>query len=91
MSTLSKEEVIYKYISNMSDSFDAFYKNDVLNAMDEYGKLQSIAFAEWYHKLTPTQRCTVHPPAASGSGTGLFEQDTSNLYEKYLLLQSKQK
>ncbi len=54
-------------------------RKKVLEAM----RIESIGFAEWRDKLSVTKRCTVHPPAGSGCGTGLYEKTTDQLYNEY--------
>lgn len=63
-----------------------FLKKDCLEAMEDYAKRQAILFARWKEKLTPAQRCTVWPPAGSGSGTGLYQKTDEDLYSEYLEL-----
>lgn len=43
-----------------------------------------IAFKQWYDKLSPADKCTVWPPAASGAGTGLYNMSDEDLIEKFL-------
>lgn len=43
----------------------------------------AIDFAKHFYLLTPTQRCTVHPPAGSGAGYGLYQRDISDILEQF--------
>lgn len=39
---------------------------------------------EWYNMLSPSELCTVHAPAASGGGTGLFNLPIEEVVKKFL-------
>jgi len=43
-----------------------------------------LAFKKWHDKLTPSQKCTVHPPAGSGASTGLFEKTDGALVDEFI-------
>ena len=60
-----------------------YYIDGLSELLEEYAELKSIEFKEWADKLTPTQRCTVHPPAGSGGGYGLYELPTAELYQQF--------
>lgn len=45
-----------------------------------------LKFKEWYDKLSPADKCTVWPPAGSGSGTGLYNQSDEQIVDKFLKL-----
>jgi len=62
---------------------DRFYKTAFM-CMEDYARQQAIAFSNWKDKLTPVQRCTVWPPAGSGSGTGLYEKQDEDLYAQFI-------
>lgn len=49
----------------------------------------AIRFARWYSKLTPVQRCTIWPPAGSGSGLGLYEKSMDELMKKFIEIENK--
>ena len=51
---------------------------------EQYSREIAINFADWCMKLSPKERCTVHPPAGSGAGTGLYQQSTEELFNTYL-------
>jgi len=40
-------------------------------------------FKDWYDKLSPADKCTVWPPAGSGSGTGLYNMETKDIVDKF--------
>ena len=44
----------------------------------------AIGFEKWKSKLSPVELCTVHPPAGSGSGTGLYEKSDEDLINDYI-------
>ena len=41
-------------------------------------------FIDYYNTLTPSQKCTVHPPAGSGAGYGIYNLPSKNIIEKWL-------
>jgi hypothetical protein len=43
-----------------------------------------LKFKQWYDKLSPAEKCTVWPPAGSGSGTGLYNMEDEDLIEKFI-------
>jgi len=50
----------------------------------EFTRSDMEDFGEWMYKLRATERCTVHPPAGSGAGYGIYLLTTSQLLDKYL-------
>lgn len=65
--------------------FEEVFTEYELSQIREAMKQEAIAYAEWKSKLTPTQLCTVHPPAGSGSGIGLYHKtDDDNDNDYYL-------
>ncbi len=44
----------------------------------------AINYNKWYNSLSPTQKCTVHAPAGSGCGTGLYQLGDEELVEKFI-------
>jgi hypothetical protein len=57
--------------------------------MSEHVMQQAIAYSKWKDGLSPAQKCTVWPPAGSGSGTGLYDMSDDDLYDKFVRHQSK--
>lgn len=51
--------------------------------LTEYAEAKAKEFAEWYSKLTPTQKITVHPPAGSGGSICIYEMTIKQLYETF--------
>lgn len=41
-------------------------------------------FIDYYNTLTPSQKCTVHPPAESGAGYGIYNLPSKSIIEKWL-------
>lgn len=52
-------------------------------SMDTYAREILIDFKQWYDKLTPADKCTVHPSGGSGM-IGLYNMQDEDLIEKYL-------
>jgi hypothetical protein len=46
-------------------------------------------FRDWYDKLSPAEKCTVWPPAGSGSGTGLYNMQTVDIVDKFIRYKTK--
>lgn len=80
-------DILNKILPDGISQYGAQIDRKIIQAMTEYASLKeeeaSVEFAEWMEKLTPTQRCTVHPPAGSGGGYGLYEIPTSELYQTF--------
>lgn len=53
-------------------------------AAAEVARQSIIDFTDWYNTLTPASKCTVWPPAGSGSGTGIYNMDTKELVDKFI-------
>lgn len=47
-------------------------------------KAELIKFKEWYDKLSPASKCTVHPPAGSGGSYGLYNMSDEDLIDSYI-------
>lgn len=43
-----------------------------------------LNFLRWYDKLTPSQKCTVHPPAGSGASSGIFDKTDGAIVDLFL-------
>ena len=43
-----------------------------------------IDFVNWFSKLKPSDKCTVHPPAGSGGSTGLYNLTNAAIVDKFL-------
>lgn len=43
----------------------------------------SLKFLEWHKEQPPSALCTVHPPAGSGAGYGLYSLPMSEVFEKF--------
>jgi len=41
-------------------------------------------FIDYYNTLTSSQKCTVHPPAGSGAGYGIYNLSNKEILEKWL-------
>ena len=67
------EETIRAIIE--TDHFDSTKIKKIL----EQHESEMVACLEWYSKLTPVQKCTVHPPAGSGGSTGLYQLSFKDL------------
>jgi hypothetical protein len=50
---------------------------------EQYSDERLKEFKEWYDKLSPADKCTVWPPAGSGSGTGLYNMSDEDIIEKF--------
>lgn len=57
----------------------------------EYARQTCEDFRDWYDKLSPTDKCTVWPPAGSGGGTGLYNMSTRDIVDKFIRVQAKNK
>jgi len=53
-------------------------------------KDEFLKFLKWYNKLSPADKCTVHPPAGSGGCHGLYNLTDAGLINIYLSKTSKQ-
>lgn len=53
-------------------------------AAAEVAKQAIIDFMDWYNTLSPASKCTVWPPAGSGSSTGIYNMETKDLVDKFL-------
>jgi hypothetical protein len=42
-----------------------------------------IKFKSWYDGLSPSDKCTVWPPAGSGCGRGLYNMEDKDLIQKF--------
>jgi len=52
-------------------------------------KDELIMFLKWYNKLSPADKCTVHPPAGSGGCHGLYNLTDAGLINNYLSKKAK--
>jgi hypothetical protein len=43
-----------------------------------------IKFLKWYNSLSPSDKCTVHPPAGSGGGYGIYNLTNAEFINIYL-------
>ena len=43
-----------------------------------------IDFVNWFSKLKPSDKCTVHPPAGSGGSAGLYNLTNAAIVDKFL-------
>lgn len=44
---------------------------------------EAAELLRWYKKLSPAQKCTVHPPAGSGGSTGLYNLTEEDLIKEW--------
>jgi hypothetical protein len=65
-------------IESMSDAIEELCKNYI------------ESFKDWYDTLSPRDKCTVWPPAGSGSGPGLYNMETKDLVDRFLRHREKQ-
>lgn len=52
-------------------------------AMHTYAEQRAVEFAEWLDKLPERELFTVHPPAGSGAGIGIYKKSLTDLYETF--------
>lgn len=82
---MTKEEIYQEATLKSLGNNSTGTRMDVIYlAMDQYAEEKAISFSNWKDKLTPTQRCTLWPPAGSGSATGLYEKSDDDLYDTFL-------
>lgn len=62
-----------------------------ISTMRERAYLEAVALLEWYDKLSPAEKCTVHPPAGSGGSTGIYNLSYKQLYQSYLKHKNEKK
>ena len=70
-------------------AFDSGYRQGIIagstcSAVEQDKIRFAIGFEKWKSKLSPVELCTVHPPAGSGSGTGLYEKSDEDLINDYI-------
>lgn len=58
--------------------------NNNAKALAEQSRSLAIEFAEWVKTLRTSDLVTVHPPAGSGAGVGLYVLTTEQLFDKFL-------
>jgi hypothetical protein len=61
-----------------------FIAGSTCSAVEQEKIRFAIGFEKWKSKLSPVELCTVHPPAGSGSGTGLYEKSDKDLINDYI-------
>jgi len=71
-------------LSNYSDCADAILALFEQKESKSDLKDELIMFLKWYKKLSPSDKCTVHPPAGSGGCYGLYNLSNEDLIDKYL-------
>jgi hypothetical protein len=49
----------------------------------EESEKEKAELLKWFNSLTPAQKCTVWPPAGSGSGHGLYNLTFEQLVEEF--------
>lgn len=52
---------------------------------------QLIAFKQWYDNLSPSNKCTVWPPAGSGAGKGLYDKSDDDIIDDFMRKQKQGK
>jgi len=57
---------------------------------ESLAKERSDEFDVWKSKLSPSQKCTVHPPAGSGGSHGIYELTNDQLYDTFLAEKRKE-
>lgn len=76
------DHIIVSCEDTEEDAIEAVKRlNEIL---DTSIKDKLLQFKKWYDKLSPRDKCTVWPPAGSGSGTGLYNMSDEDLIEKFL-------
>ena len=60
------------------------------NYAESLAKERSDEFDVWKSKLSPSQKCTVHPPAGSGGSHGIYELTNDQLYDTFLAEKRKE-
>lgn len=76
------DNIIVSCEDKESDAIEAVKRlNEIL---DTYLKDGLIKFKQWYDKLSPADKCTVWPPAGSGSGHGLYNQTDEGLIDNFI-------
>ena len=85
----TKEEILDNLIGGVraEDKHEVWY-SDAITAMDLYFRENAAELLKWYEKLSPAEKCTVHPPAGSGGCHGLYNMTPEDLVAKWLWLKS---
>jgi len=74
-------EILAKYYPNFANIEKVA---DAILAIEPEQKDELIKFLSWYKSLSPSEKCTVHPPAGSGGGYGIYNLTDAGLINIYL-------
>ena len=76
------EQLFYPLDETVLSILTRYRDGELVEKADQKDLL--LNFLRWYDKLTPSQKCTVHPPAGSGASSGIFDKTDGAIVDLFL-------